>query len=805
MRVLVRKWHICGMLLALLLLAGCGGDETPTPTSAPSPVAVGGQMTPVVATVVPTATPTATETTAPPSPTAPIVPVAIQEILPAALYFLQDGQIQRLESDATTLTQFTQEAEPIIDFDVSPIDARLVYVSGNRLVEANPQYGTEFIKVDGGAYDETEPEQMITRRISSPHFSPDGSQIAFGLNGVALISAGEASEYTTVLASDPYPEPNTAPRTAVRFFSPGPWSPDGQRLLVNFSYWPEAGGVALLDLTGGGLTELSSDDPNAALCCGWNWGQDGSTGYIASDMLIYAVPGLTRIDAASGQATAIAIGLPPQGPSAQEPIRLFHSAYETEDGSLLSFVSQPDEFDENAPYFLQRISADGSAYTALLEEGHPNIVEVLWAGDGSGAVVRMRDAEELVWVPVDGEAVALPVVGSNLRWAPVISQDNRQATAEGEVAVSAPAESGSVSPANPAPAADSPQLTALVDLNLRAGPGTLYPIVGSLTAENSVAIVGVSPDHTWWQVAVGVEGEENAWVIGDPGFVEARNAESVAVVTPPPPPAKVGRIFYPGRDPDGREAILSLELGGSGQSRIVVTDASQPNLSADGARLAVRSIRSDVLGIGIWDMTNNRMSGLTSHQEDTIPSWSPAGDALVFASTRHGDRRWRVYIQPVGSADPVREIAFGLDPNWHPAADQIAYKGCDVVGERCGVWVMDSRGGQQRPVTENKSDSRPVWSPTGQMIVFMSESRDGNWEIYSVDAGGNVVTRLTNNPSNDGLPVVSPDGRQVAFVSNRGGEWGVWVMPLTGGSPERLIRLGSDLPNWLEQSIDWVP
>ena len=117
---------------------------------------------------------------------------------------------------------------------------------------------------------------------------------------------------------------------------------------------------------------------------------------------------------------------------------------------------------------------------------------------------------------------------------------------------------------------------------------------------------------------------------------------------------------------------------------------------------------------------------------------------------------------------------------------------------------MDSQGGQQTPVTNNKSDSRPVWSPTGQTIVFMSEERDGNWEIYSVGAGGNVVTRLTSNPANDGLPVVSPDGRQVAFVSNRGGEWGVWVMPLVGGSPERLLRLGADLPNWLEQSIDWT-
>jgi len=197
------------------------------------------------------------------------------------------------------------------------------------------------------------------------------------------------------------------------------------------------------------------------------------------------------------------------------------------------------------------------------------------------------------------------------------------------------------------------------------------------------------------------------------------------------------------------------------------------------------------------------MGGLTSHPEDTLPRWNPGGDAVVFSSTRHGDRRWRVYIQSTVPGESAREVAFGLDPDWHPTTDRITYKGCDNVGESCGIWTMDSRGGGQQPVTSNQTDSRPVWSPDGQVIVFMSESRDGNWEIYSVDAGGNVVTRLTNNPTNDGLPVVSPDGRQIAFVSNRGGEWGVWVMPIGGGSPERLLRLSADLPNWLEQGIDW--
>ncbi len=795
------------LVLALFLLAGCGGNEPETPT--PPSVAENNQMTPLASTNTPIPATPAASTGPTQAPTVRPTPVILPEILPAALYFLQDGQIQRLESDGVTLTQFTQEDEPITDFDVSPVDARLIYVSGNRLIEANPQYGTRFVKVIGEPVSD-EPSSYTSQRISSPYFAPDGSQIAFGLNGINLIPAGEATEYSLLLASDPYPDPNNPPRSQVRFFYPGGWSPDGTKLLVDYGYWPEAGGIALFDLPSSSLVELTADDPNATICCGWDWGRDGSAGYIASDLLIYANPGLTRIDTATGNAQLLAVGLPAEGPAPDDPIRLFRSAFEDEDGSLLSFVSQATEFDVDAPYRMERFTEDGDLLTPERLEEYMHVSEVLWAADGSGAVIRLDTGDDgtvnqLVWLPrAAGEPIVLPASGTQLRWAPVISRDNRQAAAEGERAEAAPAETGGDTPANPAPADDAPQLVARVTLNLRSGPGTLYPVVGSLNQDESVEIVGVSPDHTWWQVAVATQEETTAWVIGDPDFVQPQNAASVAVVTPPPPPLPVGRIFYPGWNADGQTAIYYQEVAPGSSPQLVVSNASQPSLSNDGTRLAVRSVRSDLLGIGVWDMAAKEMVGLTSHPEDTLPRWSPNGDAVVFGSTRHGDRRWRVYVQPTAPNDPVREIAFGLDPDWNQSSDLIAYKGCDLTGENCGIWTMDSLGGQQQPVTNNVSDSRPIWSPTGQTIVFMSESRDGNWEIYSVDPDGNVVTRLTNNPANDGLPVVSPDGRQIAFVSNRGGEWGVWVMPIGGGSAERLLRLGSDLPNWLEQSIDWA-
>ena len=61
----------------------------------------------------------------------------------------------------------------------------------------------------------------------------------------------------------------------------------------------------------------------------------------------------------------------------------------------------------------------------------------------------------------------------------------------------------------------------------------------------------------------------------------------------------------------------------------------------------------------------------------------------------------------------------------------------------------------------------PAWSPDGRRIAFMSD-RDENPEIYVMDADGANQTRLTRTELEDSLPAWSPDGRRIAFVSQRG-------------------------------------
>ena len=106
----------------------------------------------------------------------------------------------------------------------------------------------------------------------------------------------------------------------------------------------------------------------------------------------------------------------------------------------------------------------------------------------------------------------------------------------------------------------------------------------------------------------------------------------------------------------------------------------------------------------------------------------------------------------------------------------------------------------------------PAWSPDGRTIVFVSW-RDGNGEVYAMDANGSSPRNLTQNPAKDVRPAWSPDGRSIAFVSRRGpssrckpgpGRCGldrqseIYVMNADGSRKRNLTRdrAFDDYPTW---------
>ncbi|HZW07610.1 MAG TPA: hypothetical protein VFF65_10845, partial [Phycisphaerales bacterium] len=96
------------------------------------------------------------------------------------------------------------------------------------------------------------------------------------------------------------------------------------------------------------------------------------------------------------------------------------------------------------------------------------------------------------------------------------------------------------------------------------------------------------------------------------------------------------------------------------------------------------------------------------------------------------------------------------------------------------------------------ADFDPRVSRDGQSLVFASTQHRPTADIYFKKIGGRAVTQLTNDPGNDVMPAISPDGKRIAFASDRNGAWQLFVMGAAGGRAVQLSPEGAcDLhPTW---------
>lgn len=107
------------------------------------------------------------------------------------------------------------------------------------------------------------------------------------------------------------------------------------------------------------------------------------------------------------------------------------------------------------------------------------------------------------------------------------------------------------------------------------------------------------------------------------------------------------------------------------------------------------------------------------------------------------------------------------------------------------IYLINSDGtGTIRLTSEAGADINPAWSPDGRKIAFASD-RAGNREIYVMNADGTDPLRLTNHDAADYGPAYSPDGKRIAFTSERDGNPEIYVMNADGTN---LSRLTNDPP-----------
>ena len=181
---------------------------------------------------------------------------------------------------------------------------------------------------------------------------------------------------------------------------------------------------------------------------------------------------------------------------------------------------------------------------------------------------------------------------------------------------------------------------------------------------------------------------------------------------------------------------------------------------------------------------------------DAEPIISTDGEKVVFGSQRDGD--FDIYIMDSDGLN-VRRLTdrvgydggpwFSPDGNsivwraWYPETDEEKALWHDCMGNNyivpvpLDLWVMDTDGSNKRKILHNKATNfAPSWHPDGKRIIFSSNMDDWrddiqrfghNFELYLIDADGSGLERLTYNTVFDGFPMFSPDGKKLAFASNR--------------------------------------
>lgn len=288
-------------------------------------------------------------------------------------------------------------------------------------------------------------------------------------------------------------------------------------------------------------------------------------------------------------------------------------------------------------------------------------------------------------------------------------------------------------------------------------------------------------------------GGEIAFTVNDTGWSEiwvmaADGSERQRLTEVEPPGNDAAGSGSPAWSPDGSHIAFAAQIG---------------TLEEDQRLTEIYVTRAD--GADVRRLTTNEAL-------DGSPSWSPDGERIAFtritepgsAAARSGivvmDADGGNEVQLTNAALPSVDVA----PAWSPDGTEIAFtRAAPTAGSddpRAGIYVVSPEGGEPRKLTDDASD--PGWSPDGKRIAFTS-FRDGfgrtcfhecgiSGEVYVLDIESGETRRLTESEANDSSPAWSPDGRLIAFTSDRSNpqthENEMYVMAADGGDVRRITH-----------------
>ena len=248
-------------------------------------------------------------------------------------------------------------------------------------------------------------------------------------------------------------------------------------------------------------------------------------------------------------------------------------------------------------------------------------------------------------------------------------------------------------------------------------------------------------------------------------------------------------------------------LGGTPQR--LMLSAKDADWSPDGHFLAYENLATESVWISDTSGQNARQvtPSEPSRARDTEPRFSPNGRQLAFV-TRPGGPYGELSVVDLESGKVrslTHDAALALSPAWSPDGEHIYF--ASSRGGTMNIWKIAAGGGSPEQITAGQGDDAQLdVSPNGKRIVF-STFRE-NIHIVQLDLSAKPREQksqkaLTGDPARNQLqPAYSPNGKRVAYFSNRKGaeKEGIWVANIDGSDPIQLAR-----DDRLNLSPRWTP
>ena len=276
--------------------------------------------------------------------------------------------------------------------------------------------------------------------------------------------------------------------------------------------------------------------------------------------------------------------------------------------------------------------------------------------------------------------------------------------------------------------------------------------------------------------------------------------------------------------PDGSTVAFTLAINGYAQIHTMPTagpayprrltaalaNCTGPQWSPDGWRIVF------VHDKAIWTMNADGSDAreLTDHPAgNSDPRWSPDGSRIAFYSRRRGWEQLWVVAAEGGTPQQVTVGAFDQsDVVWSPDSRRLAF--CSVRDDDLttrGIYLVSAVGGAECLISPRGGWSgAPHFSRDGRTIAFLSD-HDGWFHVYAYDCVTDSTRQLTCGDFEDGGPhfysvdprggpLFSPDGRQLAFLRHREGNFDIWVIDVQSGAARCVSQRDG-----LAHLIGWLP